>query len=100
MPKGRKHIHTAKFRRCVKEVSKKSKGKYNPYAVCEASMGYEESMVPLHMRSRKEQLDVESQYYPEKIKGMPAIAVLKMVRSRKTPKALKAYWKNQLKRVI
>ena len=44
MPKGKKHIHTAKFRRCVRKVAKKSRGKYNPYAVCEAAIGYEGSI--------------------------------------------------------
>ena len=29
-----------KFIRCVKAVAKKSKGKYNPYAVCRVSTGY------------------------------------------------------------
>jgi hypothetical protein len=43
-------IHTAKFRRCVKEVSKKSKGKVNPFAACEASIGYEGSVLPSHRR--------------------------------------------------
>jgi len=44
------HIHTAKFRRCIKEVSKKGKGKYNPFAVCKASIGYEKSILPSHRR--------------------------------------------------
>jgi hypothetical protein len=32
-----------KFIRCVKEVAKKSHGKYNPYAVCRVSTGYKGS---------------------------------------------------------
>jgi hypothetical protein len=43
------HVHSKKFRRCVEEVSKKSPG-YNPYAVCEASIGYKGSMLPAHRR--------------------------------------------------
>lgn len=36
--KGRlKHLHSKKFVRCVKEVSKSSPG-YNPYAVCMTSV--------------------------------------------------------------
>jgi len=45
MPKGKKHIHTAKFRRCVRKVAKKSRGKYNPYAVCQAAIGYKGSIL-------------------------------------------------------
>jgi len=53
MPKGKKHIHTAKFRRCVKKVRAKSKGKYNPYAVCEAAIGYKRSIIKGHRKLRK-----------------------------------------------
>lgn len=45
-----KKVHTAKFDRCVKEVSKKSKGKVNPYAVCSKSLGYEKSVLSSHRR--------------------------------------------------
>lgn len=47
-----KKVHTAKFDRCVKAVSKKSKGKVNPYAVCSASLKYEENILPSHRRKK------------------------------------------------
>jgi len=39
------HIHTKKFRRCVEEVRKKAKGKYNPYAVCMKAIGRKGALV-------------------------------------------------------
>lgn len=80
---GKRHIHSAKFRRCVKEVAAKGMG-YNPYAVCMTSIGYKGSMMP------------EGQ----KIHGMPLVAIEKMVKNPKTPKRLKAFWQKQLKKVV
>jgi hypothetical protein len=48
---GRKKIHTAKWDRCVKKVRKKSKGKYNPYAVCTAVLGEKGSIRKAHQRN-------------------------------------------------
>lgn len=86
MPKGKKHIHTKKFRRCVKKVKAKSKGRYNPYKVCERAIGYEGSFEHSSMK--------------KKINGMPLIAIEKMVKNPRTPKHLRAYWSKQLKRVM
>jgi hypothetical protein len=83
---GKRHIHSAKFDRCVKEVSAKGGG-YNPYAVCESSIGYKGSILPQHMKGKK-------------IHGMPLKAIEKMVKSKKTPKRLKAFWIKQMKRVM
>jgi hypothetical protein len=79
---GKRHIHTAKFRRCVKKVRAKSKGKYNPYAVCEHAIGYEGS------------------FTKKKVHGMPLTAIEKMVKNPRTPKHLRAYWQKQLKKVV
>jgi len=42
-----KRIHTAKFRRCVKEVEESPYNgrKVNPYAVCMASIGKEKAFL-------------------------------------------------------
>lgn len=45
------HVHSAKLRRCVEEVRKKSPG-YNPYAVCSASIGYKGTVLPGHRRRK------------------------------------------------
>ena len=47
---GMRHIHSAKFRRCVRKVKAKQAScigcpHYNPYAVCEASIGYKGSVL-------------------------------------------------------
>jgi hypothetical protein len=47
------HIHTAKFRRCVKKVKRVSHGKYNPYAVCEYAIGYKGSIARGHTRLKR-----------------------------------------------
>lgn len=39
-----------KFLRCVRDVEKKSKGKYNAYAVCRKSLGFYGST---HEKKRK-----------------------------------------------
>jgi len=85
MPKGKPHIHTAKFRRCVKEVAAKGRG-YNPYAICSSSIKYKENILPSHRREGK-------------IHGMPKKAIEKMIASPKTPKRLKAFWIQKLKKV-
>jgi ribosomal protein L35 len=46
---GRKHIHTAKFERCVRDVSKLGTAK-DPYAVCTAGIGYKGSLKAGHRR--------------------------------------------------
>lgn len=79
---GKRHIHTAKFRRCVKAVSK-AKG-YNPYAVCAASIPSKERFVK----------------GVKKVHGMPVTAIEKMVKNPRTPKHLRAYWQNQLKKLM
>ena len=46
-------IHTKKWERCVKDVKKKNeenKTDYNPYAVCQKSIGYEGSIKKPHRR--------------------------------------------------
>ena len=51
-------IHTKKWERCVKDVEKKNKENktdYNPYAVCQKSIGYEGSIKKPHRR--KEDLE-------------------------------------------
>jgi hypothetical protein len=54
MPRSKKgRIHTVKWDRCVKKVRKRSKGKYNPYAVCTAVLGEEGSVLKSHRRMRK-----------------------------------------------
>ena len=42
-----KRLHTAKFRRCVKEVSESPYDgrKYNPYAVCFSAIGRKGSLL-------------------------------------------------------
>jgi hypothetical protein len=45
----RKHIHTAKFERCVRDVSKRGTAK-DPYAVCTAGIGYRGSLKAGHRR--------------------------------------------------
>jgi hypothetical protein len=88
MPKGR-HIHSAKFRRCVREVSESRYDgrKYNPYAVCSASIKYKENILKGHRKSGK-------------IRGMPRAAIEKMLKNPRTPAHLKAYWTKQLKKVV
>lgn len=53
------HIHTAKFRSCVKKI-KKSGAPVNAYAVCESAIGYKGSVLPSHMRENPEILVRES----------------------------------------
>jgi hypothetical protein len=83
MPK-RPHIHSEKFRRCVKKVSEsRYDGRvYNPYAVCMASV--KKPLLSRHKRTGK----------------MPRKAIEKMLKNPRTPKGLKAYWKKQLGEVI
>lgn len=53
-------IHTKKWERCVKDVEKKNKENktdYNPYAVCQKSIGYEGSIKKPHRRKDKEDLE-------------------------------------------
>jgi len=45
----RKHIHTAKFERCVRKVSKRGSAA-DPYAVCTAGIGYRGSLKAGHRR--------------------------------------------------
>lgn len=49
-------IHTKKWERCVKDVEKKNKENktdYNPYAVCQKSIGYEGSIKKPHRRQEE-----------------------------------------------
>lgn len=80
MPKGKPHIHSAKFRRCVRKVSARGE-RYNPYAVCEASIGYKGSIARGHRR-------------------MPRKAIEKMLSNPRTPAHLKAYWRKRLKKAV
>ena len=53
-------IHTKKWERCVKDVEKKNKENktdYNPYAVCQKSIGYEGSIKKPHRRKEKEEIE-------------------------------------------
>ena len=53
-------IHTKKWERCVKDVEKKNKENktdYNPYAVCQKSIGYEGSIKKPHRRQDKEEIE-------------------------------------------
>ena len=53
-------IHTKKWERCVKDVKKKNEENntdYNPYAVCQKSIGYEGSIKKPHRRKEKEDLE-------------------------------------------
>jgi len=54
MPR-KKHIHTAKFRRCVAKCKKKKKrGKPRScYAVCTKSLGYKKSVLARSRRKGK-----------------------------------------------
>lgn len=47
--KGKGHIHTDKWHRCVEKVKAKSPG-VEPHAVCTSSIGYEGSINPEHRR--------------------------------------------------
>ena len=81
----RRRHHTAKFRRCVREVEAKSHGMYNPYAVCSASIGRHESVFVRSKHSKKK---------------MPTKAIKAMLKSKKTPPQLKKYWLHKLKKVV
>ena len=51
-------IHTKKWERCVKDVkNKENNTDYNPYAVCQKSIGYEGSIKKPHRRKEKEDLE-------------------------------------------
>lgn len=47
--KGKGHIHTDKWHRCIEHVKSKSPG-VDPYAVCTHSIGYAGSVNPEHRR--------------------------------------------------
>jgi hypothetical protein len=56
--KKKEKVHTKKWDRCVKKVEEKNKENntdYNPYAVCQKSIGYEGSIKKSHRR--EEELD-------------------------------------------
>jgi len=56
--KKKEKVHTKKWDRCVEKVEKKNKENntdYNPYAVCQKSIGYEGSIKKSHRR--EEELD-------------------------------------------
>lgn len=53
-------IHTKKWERCVKDVEKKNKENktdYNPYAVCQKSIGYEGSIKKPHRIKNKKEIE-------------------------------------------
>ena len=53
-------IHTKKWERCVKDVEKKNKENktdYNPYAVCQKSIGYKGSIKKPHRKQDKEEIE-------------------------------------------
>jgi len=47
--KKHSHIHTIKAKRCIEDVKKKNKD-VNPYAICTASLGKEEAILPKHQK--------------------------------------------------
>jgi len=60
--KSEKRIHTKKWDRCVKAVEEKNKENntdYNPYAVCQSSIGYEGSILKPHRRMDEEEEELD-----------------------------------------
>lgn len=58
-----KRVHTKKWDRCVKRVEEKNKENntdYNPYAVCQSSIGYEGSILKQHRK--KEDIEEETTF--------------------------------------
>jgi hypothetical protein len=51
--KGKGHIHTDKWHRCVEKV-KAQGGDVEPHAVCTSSLGYEGSVNPEHQTRKKD----------------------------------------------
>lgn len=52
----RKRIHTKKWDRCVEKVEKRNKENntdYNPYAVCQKSIGYKDSILKPHRKKEE-----------------------------------------------
>jgi hypothetical protein len=110
---GRKHIHTTKFERCVRDVSKRGTAK-DPYAVCTAGIGYKGSLKAGHRRRNPARSEADQtaahelmlyanntgELYPQKVAILKNLAK-KMQKGQYIPeKAIKlwGYWVDEAAR--
>jgi hypothetical protein len=89
-------IHTKKWERCVKDVEEKNKENktdYNPYAVCQKSIGYEGSIKKPHRKKEKE--DIEETTTFSSVWGVngPPVGPIAFAKKGKHQPSKKPIWK-------
>lgn len=88
-------IHTKKWERCVKDVEKKNeenKTDYNPYAVCQKSIGYEGSIKKPHRRQDKEEIEETTTFSSVFGGGFPVTPFMFAKKGKHVP-SKKTLWK-------
>ena len=88
-------IHTKKWERCVKDVEKKNKENktdYNPYAVCQKSIGYETSIKNPHRRQDKEEIEETTTFSSVFGGGFPVTPFMFAKKGKHVP-SKKTLWK-------
>ena len=88
-------IHTKKWERCVKDVEKKNKENktdYNPYAVCQKSVGYKDSIKKPHRKKDKEEIEETTTFSSVFGGDFPVTPFMFAKKGQHTP-AKKPIWK-------
>lgn len=88
-----KRVHTKKWDRCVKKVEEKNKENntdYNPYAVCQSSIGYEGSILKKHRK--KEDIEETTTFASVFGTGFPVTPAFAAKKGKHRP-SKKPIWK-------